>query len=483
MGAAGARAAQVLAEAGLRVVGVEAGGWLPGGSGWFARTLPRVRRAGDGATGRSGGGGSESAADSTTVAGRVPEPAPMVNAVGGSNHRSARQSYRLDLDAMPVAWPLGTAELVPFYERVEAAAEVRPSPPAPWTKAMGEAAASLDWGTIPAPVATAAPLGKHELGPLLASGALQVLTGTLALRLLSDTGGAVTGAEVLRGGERERVRARRVILAAHTFENVRLLLLSRCAAHPGGVGNSTGRVGAGFATHNLLLAHGHFPGRDLGRRHGAPGNAVAVGEFDRGQDDGAVSGGCSPGATDARSLAEVGDGFRGGSILQAAMGAPDPVRVAAATGLPAEAAAEVGTVWAQPEQLPRDANRLDLDPDRRDPLGRPLLLATHDLDAEDRRRADFLLARMEEWLRAAGASQTWLSPVRPNALSTHAYGGTAMGVDPATSVVDSFGAVHDAPGLFVLGASTFPTTGGRGPTLTIEALAWRTATRLAAELA
>ena len=136
----------------------------------------------------------------------------------------------------------------------------------------------------------------------------------------------------------------------------------------------------------------------------------------------------------------------------------------------------------QPEQLPRPANRLGLDPSHLDPLDRPLLLATHDLDAEDRRRADFLLARMDEWLRAAGASRTWLSTPRPNALSTHAYGGTPMGDDPAASVVDRYGEAHDARGLFVLGGSSFPATGGRGPTLTIEALAWRTAARLVAEL-
>ena len=288
-----------------------------------------------------------------------------------------------------------------------------------------------------------------------------MLTDSIALRLLCDAGGAVTGAEILRRGGREAVTARRVILAAHSFENVRLLLLSRSAAHPEGVGNSSGQVGAGFATHNLLIAHGHFPGRDLGRRHGAPGHAIAVEEFDRGQDAG---------------------GFRGGSILQAAMGAPDPVRIATVTGLDAERAAEVGTVWAQPEQLPRPANRLGLDPSHLDPLGSPLLLATHDLDAEDRRRADFLLARMDEWLRAAGASRTWLSTPRPNALSTHAYGGTPMGDDPAASVVDGYGEAHDARGLFVLGGSSFPGTGGRGPTLTIEALAWRTAARLVDEL-
>ena len=70
----------------------------------------------------------------------------MANAVGGSNHRSARQSYRLDLDATPARWPLTTDELLPYYARVEEAAAVEPSPAAPWTEMMRAAAAEPPLG-------------------------------------------------------------------------------------------------------------------------------------------------------------------------------------------------------------------------------------------------------------------------------------------------------------------------------------------------
>jgi gluconate 2-dehydrogenase alpha chain len=40
------------------------------------------------------------------------------------------------------------------------------------------------------------------------------------------------------------------------------------------------------------------------------------------------------------------------------------------------------------------------------------------------------------------------------------------------------GLVHDTPGLAVLGASTFPSTGSKNPTETVEALAWRTASHV-----
>jgi gluconate 2-dehydrogenase alpha chain len=55
-----------------------------------------------------------------------------------------------------------------------------------------------------------------------------------------------------------------------------------------------------------------------------------------------------------------------------------------------------------------------------------------------------------------------------------------MGDDAATSVVDRWGFVHGLENLGVLGASQFCSTGGVNPTLTVQALAWRTASRLTA---
>jgi choline dehydrogenase-like flavoprotein len=53
-----------------------------------------------------------------------------------------------------------------------------------------------------------------------------------------------------------------------------------------------------------------------------------------------------------------------------------------------------------------------------------------------------------------------------------------MGSDPETSVVDRWGFAHEAPNLGILGASTFGSAGARNPTLTVQALAWRTGERL-----
>jgi gluconate 2-dehydrogenase alpha chain len=481
LGAAGALAAHVLTEAGAEVVGLEAGGWELGGAG-PGRETPTVRRR----------RGAVAVADGSA--------APSAAAVGGSKRLSAGQSYRLTDPALRMRsaaearhgpgafppevtvadWPLTPADLEPYHRRVErlfgvagAPGGALPLPATPWTALMADAADRLAWSPFPAPVALVSPgspgaappgvAGAGLLRPALRSGRLEVRTGARVLEVTVDADGAASGVRFLCGGREEHLAARAVVLAASALGNVRLLLLSRPPAHPAGLGNAGGQLGRHYATHAVVTVHGHFPGRDLGRAAGPPGQATATAAF-----DGDAAGGPAL-------------GFVGGSILQAAMGGAGPAATAA-LGLPATAAPSVGTVWAQPEQLPREAHVLDLDPTGRDDLGRPLLRVTHDLADDDRRRAAFLQDRMAEWLREAGASTTARSTIAPASLGTHRYGGTRMGHDPGSSVVDADLAVHGVPGLVVLGGSTFPSTGGRGPTQTIEALAWRAAERLAAQL-
>ena len=57
-----------------------------------------------------------------------------------------------------------------------------------------------------------------------------------------------------------------------------------------------------------------------------------------------------------------------------------------------------------------------------------------------------------------------------------------MGDDPATSVTDADGRTHDHPNLFLAGCGLFPTFGTANPTLTLAALALRTASVIAADL-
>jgi len=53
-----------------------------------------------------------------------------------------------------------------------------------------------------------------------------------------------------------------------------------------------------------------------------------------------------------------------------------------------------------------------------------------------------------------------------------------MGVDPTNSVVNRDCRAHDVRNLFVCDGSVFPTSTGVNPSLTIEAIAARTADRI-----
>ena len=67
---------------------------------------------------------------------------------------------------------------------------------------------------------------------------------------------------------------------------------------------------------------------------------------------------------------------------------------------------------------------------------------------------------------------------RTNDFTAHIYGTTIMGKDPATSVVDGDMLLHDVRNLMVLGSSCFPSGGHNNPTITLSALAMRSADRL-----
>ncbi len=90
----------------------------------------------------------------------------------------------------------------------------------------------------------------------------------------------------------------------------------------------------------------------------------------------------------------------------------------------------------------------------------------------------------QSWPEARAAiAELDLAPLRPVLFSAHVMGGAAMGKDPRASVVDGWGRHHQLANLSVLDGATFPTSLGANPQLTIFALAARNASRLAAELA
>ena len=79
----------------------------------------------------------------------------------------------------------------------------------------------------------------------------------------------------------------------------------------------------------------------------------------------------------------------------------------------------------------------------------------------------------------AGAARTW-SPDGLLVEGRHCYGGTRMGTIRRRPSSIAMASPTRFRNLGIIGASTFPTAGGANPTLTVQALAWRTAHHLVA---
>ena len=145
-----------------------------------------------------------------------------------------------------------------------------------------------------------------------------------------------------------------------------------------------------------------------------------------------------------------------------------------------ENADRTNSAYIQKTTLPYASNYLDLDPVVKDPLGYPVIRITAEYKQNELAIADYLQHKMEQWYREAGASEVVRGGLGGQmGVSTHAYGGTRMGDNPESNVVDRYGLSHEVPNLGILGASVMGTSGAHNPTLTVQALAWRTAEHVA----
>jgi len=122
-------------------------------------------------------------------------------------------------------------------------------------------------------------------------------------------------------------------------------------------------------------------------------------------------------------------------------------------------------------------NYLDLDPTYKDAWGLPLLRMTFDFPDNDIRMSRYLTDKALDIARAMGGRQVAGAPRRApytttQYQSTHNTGGTVMGTDPGTSVVNRYLQSWDVPNVFVIGASNFPQNASYNPTGTVGALAY-----------
>ncbi len=499
-GAGGGVLANELAQKGVKVVALEAGGrYLPAdyvNDEWdsFAQLawLDTRTTSGDWRVARDFSG----------------LPAWIVKAVGGTTTHWAGASIRFQdhewkalstygaVDgANLLDWPIDGAEMAPWYDKAEAKLGVtrtgdRPGLPGSnnykvfekGAKALGykdvhtgrmainsvEADGRMachqtgfcfqgcKWGAKWSTAYTDIPAGE-------ATGNLEVRDRSHVARILHNDAGKVTGVEYFDAqGNLQLQKARIVAVAGNSFESPRLLLNSASSLFPDGLANSSGMVGKNYMRHTTGSVYAIFDKPVRMWR----GTTMA-------------------GIVQDEARHDPSRGFVGGYELETlSLGLPfmaaflNPGGWGRGFTTALDHYENMAGLWIVGEDMPQLGNGVTLS-DAKDQHGLPVANVHFDDHPNDIAMRNHAYKQGIAMYEAVGATRAFPTPPYP---STHNLGTNRMSERPEDGVVNKWGQSHDIANLFVSDGSQFTTGGAENPTLTIVALAIRQADHIAGEM-
>jgi choline dehydrogenase-like flavoprotein len=479
--------AKELAEGGMSVVVLEAGDWLDSREDFVNDELSML--------------GPLDWVDLRITDGKDPISTGRVNtgrAVGGSTVHFTAVAVRLHPDDFAVAsrdgvavdWPFGYDELAPYYAEVERTLPVSgprrskypsgapyPHGELPWSAkdgviGAGMAELGLNVEMTPHAIATTnidgrsacmyygfcmngcksdAKSGAHvSYVPKAVAAGAEIRPNSFALRVETKTGRATGVAYVDAEGSERFQTAERVFVSCYSIETPRLLLNS------GNLANSSDQVGRNLMPHSGLLVYGRFE-RPLDAYVTPPVGVMTMDPYGTQAGRDFVRGFWLNTYAQfpinfAQSLVNSNRDLWGRRLIEVL-----------------DEYAHWGQLSSLGEILPNPENRVTL-ADERDERGVPVARVTFAFGQNDRAIVDAGKELATQAMEAAGATRILTSEGTPHLLGT-----CRMGTDPATSVVGPDCRSHDVPNLWICDGSVFPTGGAVNPSLTIEAIATRTA--------
>ncbi len=357
------------------------------------------------------------------------------------------------------------------------------------------------------------------LNKALNTGNVQIIYQAVACKVLADSAGRISGIEYITWDKetnptpspRKVVRGAMYVLAAHAIENAKLLLMSRSDQLPNGVANSSDQVGRNLMDHVLYLSWALMPqGRsvypyrgplstsgieslrdgDFRKQHSAYrieiGNEgwnfsigdpyVTVQDFVNGTNNSKLNPVTAPGTSNSQPSRRLG-----GLALAKALNDRLTRQIRMACLI---------------EQSPLASNRVTIDKTYTDGLGLPRPNISYGFD--DYTLQGFASARQSSSAiyKQIGATEfTDFSGFKgfPKYFeyqgvpyfffgAGHLIGTHRMGSEKASAVVDSAQHCFDHPNLWITGSGSFPTEATPNPTLTVAALAFKTAADLQSKL-
>ncbi|WP_120632725.1 GMC family oxidoreductase [Ruegeria sp. EL01] len=297
-----------------------------------------------------------------------------------------------------------------------------------------------------------------------ATGNLEVRENSHVARILHNDEGKVTGVEYFdQDGNLQMQQARVVCVAGNSFESPRMLLNSASSMFPDGLANSSGQVGRNYMRHMT-------------------GSVYAV--FD--QPVKMWRGTTMAGIIQDESRHDPSRGFVGGYELETlALGLPfmaaflDPGAWGREFTSALDSYENMAGMWIVGEDMPQETNRITLNHEVIDQHGLPVVNVHFDDHPNDIAMRNHAYAQGAAVYEAVGATRVFPTPPYP---STHNLGTNRMSENPRDGVVNKWGQTHDIANLYISDGSQFTTGAAENPTLTIVALAIRQADHLAEQM-
>lgn len=302
------------------------------------------------------------------------------------------------------------------------------------------------------------------------TGNFTLLENKLAREILVDTEGRVRAVSVIDTMSRreEEIHARIFVVSCGNAETARLLLNSKSHRFPNGVANSNDIVGRYLTGHITHGVRGYL--EDLVGT--APVN-----------NDGAEDHSYIPRFKLGARKPDYAGGFQ---IQVQHTWFMLPYHAHAVKGFGESFKKQVREL--QPgycflgcfgKVLAKYENRITVDSSRKDSFGIPIPVVRFRFSDNDLALWRDMTKTSAEILDGAKVRLMVQGNSRPSGFASHDVGTVRMGHDPKMSVLNSFCQTHEVKNLFVVDGSCFTTSPEKNPTLTIMALAVRTARYMA----
>ena len=321
------------------------------------------------------------------------------------------------------------------------------------------------------------------LPPAMATGKLAIRTDALVYQVDMDKAGKAKGVSFVdrKTGQHHSVTATSVVLAAGSGETARILLNSKSSAFPDGLCNTHGMVGRYLMDTVGLNVTGQFPSlmglpptNDDGQ--GTEHTYVPWWGYEKQKELGFPRG----------YHIEIGGGRGMPSMGMARL--LDKEDVSVGDDLRAGLRNRFGSTISfngRGEMIPNDDCYCEIDPGAKDKWGIPVLRFHWKWGESETNQAAHMVKTFAEVIdRLGGKPLGKLETDGKKAISKggemiHEIGTARMGHNDKDSVVDQYGKSWAVPNLFIMDGATMVSSPDKNPTLSILALAWRSADNMA----